>query len=122
MKAVLANLVLGAMRDDRPYDPNRFALYGSAEEGREESPPGGVGVESPANVRELPKPDALPAPLDDDNGEQTGGVGAPEVTQFGCWALPQMAKVPTGGNQQIVWDRNPTAAKSQIAAREAPAA
>jgi hypothetical protein len=47
-------------------------------------------------------------------------MGAPEPTQFGCWALPQQSKVPTGGNQQIVWDRSATAAKAQIAAQEAP--
>jgi hypothetical protein len=123
MKAVLANLMLGALRDGQPYDPSRYSLYGSGTSG----PPladeagGDVGIQRPANVRQLPAPEKLPPPLDDDEGEQTGGIGAPQVSQFGCWTLPQMAKVPTGGNQQIVWDRNPTAAKTQIAARQAPA-
>ena len=136
MKSALASLI--GESPNSGYQADKFSLFGpdiygsageaagapagtppsapSAAPGRDpgRAPPGGM----PGG---LPEPRRLPPPLGDDEGEQTGGIAAPEPHQFGCWIMPQTAKVPTGGNQQIAWDRNPTAAKAQIAAQEAPA-
>lgn len=113
--------------DGSPYDANKFSIYGNSSPHGSGSPPGPLPpVPSPPGPPPgpepgpLPAPRRLPTPLVEDEGQQSGGLGSPEPSQFGCWILPQFAKVPTGGNQQIVWDRSATAAKTQIAALEAP--
>jgi hypothetical protein len=105
------------------YHADRFSLYGDT------SPPHNQKHEhqleeksgqSDQQAKPLPRPRQLPPPLADDAGVQSGGQGSPEPTQFGCWIIPQAAKNPTGGSQQVVNDRSATAAKTQVASQEAP--
>lgn len=115
MRGFLASLI--GDEKSGSYDADRYQLYGFQKVYGDAPAP---AADAPTSEPPLPPPRQLPAPLVEDAGQQTGGLGSPEPVQFGCWALPQPAKVPTGGNQQIVWDRSATAAKAQIAAQEAP--
>lgn len=122
MKKVLAAL-LGERLDG--YDASKYRLYGDgSDDGRDDGtatadppPRGPAGPPQPAAP---PQTRALPPPLPLDDDDDPSGMGAPDPAQLGCWIMPQTAKVPTGGNQQLVWDRSATAAKTQIAAVEAP--
>lgn len=116
MRRSLLSLLGEADAEDAPYDPNRYLLYGDSAL----PPPEKMLASSGSGPPQPPEPPApLPPPIPED--DNTGGaLGTPEPSQFGCWILPQHPRLPTGGSQQAIWDRSATAAKTQIAAQEAP--
>lgn len=116
MRSVLSSLIGEPTNGD--YNPDKFRLYGAAPgSGR---PPASEPPE-PEPPAPLPTPAPLPSPLDLDEGTQTGGLGAPQPVQMGCWLLPQDYRDIDAGARQPILDRSATAAKSQIAVLQASA-
>lgn len=106
--------------DDVAYDPDKFRLYGDSIDRGSGAVPDPTPSPAP-DEPPLPPPEPLPPPIDPDDGSQTGGLGAPNPVQMGCWLLPQEYVNYSGGARQTVTDRSAFAAKTQIAAVEASA-
>ena len=88
------------MRSDRAYDPDRYVY----------APP--RARQEPARSPAVQASDRVAAP--------EAVVETKPPSSLGCWLLPQAAKNPSGGSEQVKSDRNPHAAQTLIVARNAP--